>query len=368
MSSLKITEPVEASMSRRILMTGTMLAGALAVMPHAHAVEKQQTQIQAGITSPERYHDGDRLAVAGNLVTADGHAIANGKIHYNVCKGNRGGPACGLLEGDLLTGPDGSFGFSGYPSGSGGTVFVKINYVPAADDPYLPSEVPYPPTSMIYWRLKIEGFDASERHIGKGGKVQLSGRFLSDKGTPVDGVPIILYRSYNGSDWTSVREGTTLNTGAFSLTGTASRSSFWKVGFGYLGPVGAGYDPESTPVVTAVVKGTPAPKPHAKAKTKLTFNAGPEPVRFGRKLTLKGRLTIKRNGRWAPLSHSKVGVYFRPKGSRTWRLINWITISSKNATYTKQLKANLDGTWQVRYLGNAVSSATTSPTDYVNVR
>jgi hypothetical protein len=108
------------------------------------------------------------------------------------------------------------------------------------------------------------------------------------------------------------------------------------------------------------------------------FNASPEPVKQGRKLSLQGRLQVAQcygdyyyewdsyvsvhdrdndcyEGRkywhdWYRLGWQDVDVYFLPKGSHKWRYVDTIETNPDGTFYT-QVKAFKSGTWGVRFDG-----------------
>jgi hypothetical protein len=125
------------------------------------------------------------------------------------------------------------------------------------------------------------------------------------------------------------------------------------------------------------------------------FNASPEPVKQGRKLSLQGRLQVAQcygdhhykdpayveldgypsaddcyEGRkywhgWYRLGWQDIDVYFLPKGSHKWRYVDTIETNPDGTFYTK-VKALKSGTWGVRFDGNR-DLAGSEAYDYVKV-
>ncbi|GES00635.1 hypothetical protein Acor_26990 [Acrocarpospora corrugata] len=126
------------------------------------------------------------------------------------------------------------------------------------------------------------------------------------------------------------------------------------------------------------------------------FNASPEPVKQGRKLTLSGRLQVAQcygdhyykwdrarveldgsssSGScyesrkywhdWYKLGWEDIDVYFLPKGSHKWRYVDTIETNPDGTFYTK-VKALKSGNWGVRFEGNR-DLAGSEAYDYVKV-
>ncbi|KAB2350955.1 GH25 family lysozyme [Actinomadura rudentiformis] len=95
-------------------------------------------------------------------------------------------------------------------------------------------------------------------------------------------------------------------------------------------------------------------------------NAGPEPVRRGRALTVLGRLYAF-NGGWKGLPGKRVNVYFRAKGSAKWVYAGAVT-TDRYGKFRKRFTAKRDGSWRVAFWGGPRYFGTTSGSDYVDVR
>ncbi|GAA2724924.1 hypothetical protein [Actinocorallia aurantiaca] len=107
-----------------------------------------------------------------------------------------------------------------------------------------------------------------------------------------------------------------------------------------------------------------------KHDTKFTgFNAGPEPVRKGRKLTVSSRLVrwSDRPERYIPYSARKVRLYFRAQGTSKWTYKATVT-TGRDGRFTRAFTADRDGSWQARFDGTSRFDAQTSGSDHVDVR
>jgi hypothetical protein len=85
-----------------------------------------------------------------------------------------------------------------------------------------------------------------------------------------------------------------------------------------------------------------------------SFNASPEPIKKGRRLTVAG--TLKRHTTsWKAFPGQSVKIYFAAKTSSTGHFSHTFT-------------ADRDGTWRATYAGSSTHLAVTGSGDYVDVR
>jgi GH25 family lysozyme M1 (1,4-beta-N-acetylmuramidase) len=97
-----------------------------------------------------------------------------------------------------------------------------------------------------------------------------------------------------------------------------------------------------------------------------SLNAGPEPVRRGRNLTVSGTLRLAAGTRRA-VAGQRVLIRFRPRGSTVWRTAG-TAVTSSGGTFRRTFRAAGDGHWQAVYNGDASRLAARSGSDYVDVR
>lgn len=138
----------------------------------------------------------------------------------------------------------------------------------------------------------------------------------------------------------------------------------------------------------------PQPKPHGPKATRIAgFDATPEPVRKGHKLTLKGSLQVAQcygdwyykwdgyvsvHGRdgycdedrnvwhdWHWLGSQDVDVYFLPKGSHSWKRVGTIE-TNDDGSFAAKVRAFRSGTWGVKFDGTRRLKGSEA-TDYVKV-
>ncbi|WP_318208576.1 hypothetical protein [Streptomyces sp. SJL17-1] len=106
-----------------------------------------------------------------------------------------------------------------------------------------------------------------------------------------------------------------------------------------------------------------------RTETRITgANAGPEPVRKGAYVTMTGTLQHYTNRAWRTFGSGSVALQFQAKGSTTWRQVA-TGRPAANGRISLRAKATVDGTWRLRYYGDATHF--TSPfswADYLDVR
>ncbi|MBO3748705.1 hypothetical protein J5X84_21720 [Streptosporangiaceae bacterium NEAU-GS5] len=136
------------------------------------------------------------------------------------------------------------------------------------------------------------------------------------------------------------------------------------------------------------------PRPKTPKATRIVgFDASPEPVKKGRKLSLEGTLQVAQCYRdwyynpagyvsvlggsdycvdsrdywndWHYLGWQDIGVYFMPKGSYKWKYVDTIKTNPDGSFYT-QVRAFVSGTWGVRFNGTRKLGASEGY-DYVKV-
>ncbi|MFB8081759.1 hypothetical protein [Streptomyces sp. NPDC056013] len=106
-----------------------------------------------------------------------------------------------------------------------------------------------------------------------------------------------------------------------------------------------------------------------RTETRITSaNAGPEPVRKGAYVTMTGSLQHYVNRSWRTFGSGSVALQFQAKGSTAWRQVA-TGRPAANGKISLRAKATVDGTWRLRYYGDATHF--TSPfswADYLDVR
>ncbi|WP_189130497.1 hypothetical protein [Wenjunlia tyrosinilytica] len=96
------------------------------------------------------------------------------------------------------------------------------------------------------------------------------------------------------------------------------------------------------------------------------FDAGPEPVRKGRTITIGGTL-MAREAHTVVLKGKKVKLYFQPKGSSSWYYLG-NDVTHSDGRFSVGVRATRDGSFRAVYGGSSAYRKTTSRGDYVDVR
>jgi len=98
------------------------------------------------------------------------------------------------------------------------------------------------------------------------------------------------------------------------------------------------------------------------------FDAGPEPVRRGQKITIKGRLRVVdwTKDTYVGYAGRLVSVQFRTANS-AYRQIR-VAKTGADGSLTTTVTASADGSWRLYYSGNAIAGGSTVVGDFVDVR
>ncbi|MEO3978363.1 hypothetical protein [Streptomyces sp. CAU 1734] len=101
-----------------------------------------------------------------------------------------------------------------------------------------------------------------------------------------------------------------------------------------------------------------------------SVNASPEPVKYGKTVTVTGTVQARpaSNAAWKALSKAKVQLWFKDKEWDSWQKVTSGTADSKGRVSLKA-RAHRDGHWLIRYFGDTkhFNSAATGG-DFVDVR
>jgi hypothetical protein len=105
------------------------------------------------------------------------------------------------------------------------------------------------------------------------------------------------------------------------------------------------------------------------------FNAGPEPARKKKPITVTGmlkRLACKNAsagppGKYLPYGGRTVTIQFRASGTKIFRTMATARTAS-SGLFTKNFTAKQSGTWRAIYAGSTYYVSSTSAEDYVSVR
>ncbi|QNE75774.1 calcium-binding protein [Streptomyces finlayi] len=103
--------------------------------------------------------------------------------------------------------------------------------------------------------------------------------------------------------------------------------------------------------------------------SKLTVNAGPEPVLKGKALTVTGKLTRANwnTGTYMGYTNQPVKLQFRKAGTSTYTTVKTVTSSSTGSLKTT-VTAAADGYWRYSFAGTSTTPAVSATGDGVDVR
>jgi hypothetical protein len=214
------------------------------------------------------------------------------------------------------------------------------------------------PLMNANYRTTITGFNASPEPVGKGSTITASGRVLrfraDGSAEPGTGSPFLQF-SADGEKWTTVYGVDPDANGYFKITTPAVSDGYWRV------------DTTEMPGVGELPATSGADYVDVRYRTAISgFNASPEPIKKGKRLTVAG--TLKRDTTsWKAFSGQSVKIYFAPKGATTWTYEGAAKTSS-TGHFSHTFTAAKDGTWRATYAGSSTYLAVTGSGDYVDVR
>lgn len=212
---------------------------------------------------------------------------------------------------------------------------------------------------------------AAPNPVGKGTKLVLSGslirRGVSGAQAVVTGGWVDVEFSRDRRRWEQRNSGLTDGQGRFRITATAQADGYWRVR--YIPKNNRPEDdnaPEHIRDLGAEGQSIGVDVRHRTAVS--SFDAGPEPVRRGKTLTVSGVLKRSSNGTaFKAWSGQLVYVYYCPAGSKTWTY--WGSVKTgRYGKFRLSFKAAKDATWKAAYKGDADNLRAESATDYVDVR
>jgi hypothetical protein len=203
---------------------------------------------------------------------------------------------------------------------------------------------------------RFRSFHASPSRVTEGDRITVSGRLLADSGRhwrEVRGAEVdILFRSSRHGDWQKVATTRTRRDGEFRTRVRAEKSGFYK----------AQYAGSST------LNGSESDTDWVSVRQRVSrswirhFDASPEPVTKGEKVTVSGDLSISHHSDgW-----QRVEILFKADGSREWRSVG-TDRTDRRGEFSAQVTADSTGWWRAVYHGRHGSRGTSSRPDRVEV-
>ncbi|MBP2705752.1 hypothetical protein JOL79_18205 [Microbispora sp. RL4-1S] len=213
------------------------------------------------------------------------------------------------------------------------------------------------------WDTGIAGFGASPEPVRRGETLSLSGRLLADglhgrRGLP-DQKVYIEFKPAGGSHYTRVGYDYTNWRGEFSTGVRAWSTGWWRAEFA--GSDTAGPSVSDTDQVDVV-----APRPRPRHSTRfVSFDATPEPVKYGKYLSFRGALQVWDAG-WEGYGNRRVTLWFKGSGGHwTYVKTTWTNSTGKLWTKTKAVRS---GSWKFVFDGDGHAKGSSSKADSVRVK
>ncbi|WP_066364093.1 hypothetical protein [Herbidospora mongoliensis] len=215
------------------------------------------------------------------------------------------------------------------------------------------------------WSTDIVRFGVNPEPAKFGSVLTASGRLVINGSKGHDGLKnqkvTILFKEKGSFRWKRVAWDRTNWRGDFSVRVKAFKSGWWKAE--YEGVRGFTHGSSSDSDQVTVFRPRP-PKPDAASRV-VDFNASPEPVKKGKKLSLIGELQTWDHGRWDGYK-GKVAVWFKAKsGKWTYVKTAWTDGSGEFATTATATKS---GDWKVLFEGDKDTKPSNSKSDWVPVK
>jgi hypothetical protein len=101
-----------------------------------------------------------------------------------------------------------------------------------------------------------------------------------------------------------------------------------------------------------------------------TLNATPEPVKKGKKITVRAtlkRISWTKKMPYGTYSGQPVALQFEAKGAKTFKTVKTVK-TTKGGKFSTTVTASKSGTWRVSYAGNSTTGSAVSTTDAVTVK
>ncbi|MFJ4963420.1 HtaA domain-containing protein [Streptomyces sp. NPDC088729] len=206
---------------------------------------------------------------------------------------------------------------------------------------------------------RVVSFNASPEPVGKGSTLKVTGTLQAVGATDDVWRPqartsvVIESMAAGGRTWSRVATVATGSTGVFSASVTAAKDSHWRAR--YAGTADLAAATGSSDYVDVRLRSAVS-----------GFNAGPEPVRKGRTITVKGTLRSL-DGVWKNTAGQSVNILFKADGSRTWSKLATVRTNSRGV-FSKGFAAKKDGTWKAEFKATSSRLGVTGSGDRVDVR
>ncbi|SDH49147.1 hypothetical protein [Nonomuraea jiangxiensis] len=200
---------------------------------------------------------------------------------------------------------------------------------------------------------KIDDFRAGPGRVDQGDRIKVSGRLLAN-GKGYDGQSVaITFRARGADSYDEVTKVTTGRGGWFGATVRAQATGWWRAEFA-----------TTSTARGSVSDGDRVDVRRGKLTSRITgFDARPEPVDKGDRLTFSGALQVERRG---GVSGQRVAVLFKADGSRRWKYVT-SDVTGRQGRFRASATAETSGWWRAEYEGNRGVKGSASAPDRVKV-
>ncbi|MEU6998539.1 hypothetical protein [Nonomuraea sp. NPDC046570] len=206
---------------------------------------------------------------------------------------------------------------------------------------------------------KIVDFGASPDTVAKGDRVSVSGKLLVDRGgwSGYGGQSVVITFRERGTDaYRHIAKVTTGRGGWFGTKVKVEATGWWRAEFGGHGQAsGSVSDTDRVDV-----------RQTARASRFTGFDAQPEPVDKGDRLTLEGTLQAESRHGWQGLRGEDVVLLFKAEDSSRWERVT-ATRTDRDGRFETDAVAHASGWWKAAYAGAPGVKGAESVGDWVRV-
>lgn len=200
---------------------------------------------------------------------------------------------------------------------------------------------------------KIVDFDAGPDLVDRGETIRVSGRLLAD-GRGYDGQSVSLtFRERGSDDHREVVKVTTGRDGRFDARVEARATGWWRASFAATATARASVSDSDRVDVRRRDLGS----------TIAGFDASPEPVDQGDRLSFTGALRVEGRG---GLAGERVSIFFKADGARRWEYVT-SDVTGRHGRFHASAEAVASGWWRAEFRGSRGISGSTGVADWVRV-
>ncbi|NRQ39430.1 hypothetical protein HII36_47540 [Nonomuraea sp. NN258] len=199
----------------------------------------------------------------------------------------------------------------------------------------------------------IGNFGARPDLVDKGDLIRVSGRLLAG-GDGYSGQTVkITFRARGAASYSTVTTVTSGRGGWFGARVRADVTGYWRAEF----------------AATSVARGSVSDSDRVDVRFGerdsriVRFDASPEPVDKGARITLSGNLLVEgRDG----VRGQRVSIFFKPGGAHRWQYVT-STFTGRHGRFATSVTAETSGWWRASYRGAPGVDGTSSAADWVRV-